>query len=235
MTVDFQQTTQDGYIQSKSARLFIPTTTSDVEKLDINNALMQLLDKVDAFSGQNSGWTISHVKYLRLCWGSYRPLEFGTFIPTPKHIAVKKAVVNIRSSDNYCFQYSVLAGMNLISVDSHQYRHKERAYIYKPFMHMLNMDGIQSPVPISSISKFENQNPDILVNVLYHDGDQIVPIRTSTFADARKHQVTLLMITDGNEKFHYLSVQSMSRLIMTEAKYKRKHYVCNYCLYPFPK
>jgi len=53
--------------------------------------------------------------------------------------------------------------------------------------------------------------------MLYHDGDQIVPIRTSTFADDRKHQVTLLVITDGNEKFHYLSVQSMSRLIMTGA------------------
>jgi len=102
-------------------------------------------------------------------------------------------------------------------------------------MHMLNMDGIQSPVPLSSIGKFENQNPDILVNVLYHDGNQIVPIRTSTFADNRKHQVTLLMITDGNEKFHYLSVQSMSRLVSTGAKYKRKHYVCNYCLYPFIK
>ena len=55
MTVDFQQTTQYGYVQSTSARFFIPTTTSDVESLDINNVLMQLLEKVDAFSGQNSG------------------------------------------------------------------------------------------------------------------------------------------------------------------------------------
>jgi len=102
-------------------------------------------------------------------------------------------------------------------------------------MHMLNMDGIQSPVLLSSISKFENQNRDISANVLYHDRDQIVPTRTSTFADDSKHQVTLLMITDGNDKFHYLFVQSMSRLITTGAKHKRKHYVCNYCLYPFPK
>jgi len=97
------------------------------------------------------------------------------------------------------------------------------------------MDGIQSPVPLSSIGKFENQNLDISVNVLYHDGDQIIPICMSTFADNRKHKVTLLMITDGNEKFHYLSVQSMSRLITTGARYKHKHYVCNYCLYPFIK
>jgi len=69
MTVDFQRTTQDGYIQSTSASFFIPTTTSDVESLDINNVLMQLLEKIDAFSGQNNGWTVSQVKYLRLCWG----------------------------------------------------------------------------------------------------------------------------------------------------------------------
>jgi len=86
---------------------------------------MQLLEKVYAFSGQNSGWTVSQVKYLRLCWGNYRPLEVGTFILTPKHIPVKKAVVNIRHADDYCFQYSVLAGMDLISVNTHQYRHKE--------------------------------------------------------------------------------------------------------------
>ena len=88
-------------------------------------------------------------------------------MPTPKHIATKKAVVNINSLDNYCFQYSVLAGMNLVSINSN-YR-KDRAGIYKPFMHLLNMDGIQSPVSISSIGKFESQNPDISVNVLYHD------------------------------------------------------------------
>ena len=180
MAVDFQRTTQDRYIQSTSARFFIPTTTSDVESLDINNVLMKLLEKVDAFSGQNSGWTVSQVKCLRLCWGIYRPLEVGTYIPTPKHIAVKKAVVNIHNLANYCFQYSVLAVMNLFSNNTHQYRHKERTYIYKPFMHMLNMEGIQSPVPLLSIGKFENQNPDISVNVLYHDGNQIVSIRTST-------------------------------------------------------
>jgi len=82
------------------------------------------------------------------------------------------------------------------------------------------MDSIQSPVPLSSIGKFDNKNPDISMNVLYHDGDQIVPIRTAISADDRKHHVTLLMITDSNEKFHYLSVQSMSRLVTTKAECK---------------
>jgi len=233
LAVDFQRTIQDGNIQCTLARFFLLTTTSDVENLNINNVLNQLLEKVDAFSGQNSGWIVTKVKYRRLCWGVYRPLKVGTYIPTPKHIARKRAVVNINSTDNYFFQYFVLAGMNLISVNLHQ--HKNRPHVYKPFMRMLNMEGIQSPVPLSSIGKFESQNPNISVNVLYHDGEQIVPIHTPTFTDQRNHHVTLLMITDGNEKFHYLSVQSMSRLISTGAKYKTKYYVCHYCLYPFQK
>jgi len=55
MVVDFQWTTRDGIVQSTSARFFIPPTTSDVENLDINNVLMQFMEKIDAFSGQNSG------------------------------------------------------------------------------------------------------------------------------------------------------------------------------------
>jgi len=160
-------------------------------------------------------------------------MAVGTFIPTPKHIAIKKAIVNIHSSDNYCFQYSVLAGMNVVSINSNC--HKDQAGVYKPFVHLLNIDGIQSPVPISSIGKFESQNPDISVNVFYHDGDQIVPIHTLTFTDRRKHHVTLLMITDNHERFHYLSVQSMSRLVASQVKSKYKCYVCHYCLYPFRK
>jgi len=90
MVVDFQWTTQDGNLQSTSARFFIPPATSDVENLDINNVLKQFMEKVDAFSGQNSGWTVSKVNYLRLYWGSYRPMVVGMFIPTPKHIAINK-------------------------------------------------------------------------------------------------------------------------------------------------
>ena len=68
MVVDFQRTTQDGNVQSTSARFFIPITTSVVEYLDINNVLMWLLEKVEAYSGQNSGWTMCCVGVLIVLW-----------------------------------------------------------------------------------------------------------------------------------------------------------------------
>ena len=116
MEVEFYRTgPEETDVQHTTARFFIPPMTSDVDELNLHDIIAQFMDKIDGFSGQNSGWIISQINYLRLCWGCYRPLMAGTFIPTPKWIAVKCAVVNVQCFDDInCFQYSVLAGMNLL-------------------------------------------------------------------------------------------------------------------------
>ena len=84
------------------------------------------------------------------------------------------------------------------------------------------MNGIQTPVDVLSTDKFEKQNVDISVNVLgVHDDRDIISIRTSKFCSQRKHHVNLLMLTDQN-KFHYVSVQSLSRLVTSRIKYNGK-------------
>ena len=139
--------------------------------------------------------------------------------------------MNVQCSDDVrnSFQYSVLARMNLFSSTNH----KLRAVQYMPFMGMLYMNGIQTPVDISSVDKFEKQNPEISVNVLGVDDDQdIISIRTSKFCSQREHHVNLLMLIDQN-KFYYVSVQTLSRLVNSRIKYNGKKYLCQYCLHPF--
>ena len=92
----------------------------------------------------------------------------------------------------------------------------------------------QTPVPLSSIDKFEKQNAEISVNVLYLDNRDIIPVRTSKFYNHRKNHVNLLMLTN-QDKFHYTSIQSLSRLVGDRTKHVGKTYVCNYCLHPFSK
>ena len=193
-------------VQHTTARFYIPPITLDVDELNLPDIIAQFMEKIDGFSGQNSGWIISQINYLRLCWGCYQPLMAGTFIPTPRWVALKRAVVNIQSFDDAnCFQYSVLAGMNLTKSD-HYNHHKCRPSQYT---HMLNMNGIQTPVSVSSINKFEKQNPEISVNVLYLDDNRdIVPIHTSKFCNQCKYHVNLLMLTDTN-KFHYTIISQI--------------------------
>ena len=99
---------------------------------------------------------------------------------------------------------------------------------------MLDMDGIQTPVPLSSIDKFENQNPKISVNVLYLDDRDIILIRMTKFYNQHKYHVNLLMLTN-QEKHHYTSVQSFSRLVHHRTKHRSKTFMCHYCLHPFAK
>jgi len=218
-------------VQHTTARFYLPPMTSDMDELNLPDIISQFAEKIDGFSGQNSGWTVSQIKYLRLCWGCYRPLMAGSFIPTPKWIASKSAIVNVKCvDDNNCFQYSVLAGMNVIKSGRNIFRPSQ----YKQHIQMLNMNGIPSPVPLSQITKFENQNPEISVNVLYIEKQEIIPIRTSKFCQKRKYHVNLLMLTDG-DKFHYTCVRSLSRLVAHRTNHKCKTYVCHNCLHPFSK
>ena len=233
MEVEFYRTgPEETDIQFTTARFFIPPMTTDVDELNLSDIIAQFANKIEGFSGQNSGWVVSQIKYLRLCWGCYRPLMAGTYIPTPKCIVGKRAIVNVQSIDDLnCFQYSVLSGMNVLKCGPHSV--KCRPSLYKPYLHLLNMDGIQSPVALSAINQFEKQNPEISVNVIYLDDEhQFVPIRTSKFCNQRKHHVILLMLTD-QDKFHYTSVQSLSRLVSGRTKHQHKTYVCRYCLHPF--
>jgi len=196
-------------VQHTTARISISPMTSDLDELNLPDIISQFTEKIDGFSGQKSGWIVSQIKYLQLCWGCYRLLTAGSFIPTPKWISSKKAVVNIKClNDDNCFLYSILSGMNVLKSNHHKCRPSQ----YRPYKHMLNMSGIPSPVPLSHITKFENQNPEISVNVLYMDNQEIIPIRTSKFCLKHKYHVNLLMLTDDN-KFHYTYVQSLSGLV----------------------
>ena len=90
------------------------------------------------------------------------------------------------------------------------------------------MSGIQYPVDIKDIGKFENQN-NITVNVHGCEDKKIFPLRITTLTVARDH-VNLLYITAG-ETSHYVLVKDLSRLVSRQYNNdKGKKYFCQYCL-----
>jgi len=100
---------------------------------------------------------------------------------------------------------------------------------------MLQMDGIQTPVPLSSVGQLEKQNPEISVNVLYcNDNRDIVSIHTSEFGNQRKYHMNIRMLTN-HETFRYVYVQSISRLLIHQSKHHGKSHMCQYCLHRFCK
>jgi len=94
------------------------------------------------------------------------------------------------------------------------------------------MTGIQTPVTLSSIPKFEIRNPTISINVLVYDKKDLIPVYTSKFCNQRPNHINLLLLSKG-DKFHYTLITSLSRLVGDRTHYNGKTFVCQYCLHPF--
>jgi len=138
---------------------------SATDPLDIDNIITALNKKIEPFTSRGSGWNVNKIQNLSLCIGSFRPAAGSSFIPTPAEIQKKKAIINIRNhNSNDCFQYSVLAAVHPTSNNA------TNPYTYNKFMSELDMTGIETPVALSSIPKFESQNSSISINVIVYEG-----------------------------------------------------------------
>ncbi|XP_025265427.1 uncharacterized protein LOC112638265 [Camponotus floridanus] len=152
---------------------------------------------------------------------------------------MKKAVVNVRSDDEACFAWSVVAA--LYPVD----KHCERSSRYPHYSEVLNLEGSKLPMTLNGIGRFERLN-DILVNV-YTVGERrrgkdggggirIVPLRLTD--RKRERHVNLLYLSDatreGNAVGHFACIRNLSRLISSQLS-KRQHrtHVCDRCMHYF--
>ena len=96
----------------------------------------------------------------------------------------------------------------------------------------LNMEGIEYPVSLKDLNKFEKQNPTISITVLGYERKSVYPLRNSDCTD-RDHNIILMLIEEGGVK-HYCLVKSLSRLLASQVPNNNgKHYFCLRCLNPF--
>ena len=94
-----------------------------------------------------------------LCITPYRPLVGSSYIPTPKFLLGKQCIVNIISEDSKCFLWAVLSALH------EPKEHKYRVSHYLQYEHEFNVQGLTFPMETKQISKFEDLNPQIAINV----------------------------------------------------------------------
>ncbi|XP_035231312.1 uncharacterized protein LOC118203166 isoform X2 [Stegodyphus dumicola] len=88
------------------------STTLTGEMPDMQAAIEKVLDSLDKFLKKGSGWVLNSVQYLELKTAVYKPGAASSYIPLPKALACKKAVLNIQNEDHKCFVWSVLAALH---------------------------------------------------------------------------------------------------------------------------
>ena len=82
---------------------------------DINR---QLLNPVEIYEHNGSGWVFSHFASLQFTLWHVDPLRASTFVPLPEWIRDRKATTNIIGTGNDCFKWAVLAGMHPTTADN---------------------------------------------------------------------------------------------------------------------
>ena len=174
-----------------------------------------------------SGWRLHSIIRLELHTVRYNPLRGETWVPLPKELANKKAIINPKNEDNKCFLWCVLRALNPCEKNPQRIDKK-----LKEKENTLNMDGIEYPVSLKDLNKFENQNPTISITVFGYKEKGVHPLRNSDNMDS-EHKIRLMLIEkDGVQ--HYCLVKNLSRLLASQvSKHNGEKYFCDRCLNPF--
>ena len=116
---------------------------------------------------------------------TYVPLRGPSYIPLPKFLAEKKAIISLTNEDDECFKYAITRALNPVEKTSERIDKKLRETSKD-----LNWDGLKFPINLSDINQFENHNSSISVNVFRYE-KLVYPLRISEHNYKRESTVNL--------------------------------------------
>ena len=178
-----------------------------------------------------SGFALDKIMHLYINFHELALTRGGSYIELPKWLKSKKAVINPQNKDEECFKWAVIEALHHEEIK----HHPERISLLRPYENQYNWKGLEFPVSIKKIDKFEKNNPGIAVNVLLSKkkSQNIYTARRSELNVKCKKQVNLLMIVDG-QKTYYTVIKNISRLLSKlNGKTKRAYHYCMICLNDF--
>ena len=148
----------------------ILTRTSNLADFS-SKAKNKLLSEMEEFEIRSSQWKLNRILKMELRIYKYNPLRGATYIPLPKVLANKKAIINVQNDHNKCFMWSVLSSLQ--PVDEHSYCISKYKKWENEFDEELN--EIEYPVKLSDVPKFVTRI-NISTNVYCHNNGNISPL-----------------------------------------------------------
>ena len=204
-----------------------------LEGTDLNEIYDEMKDEIEeqiqkVQEAMGSGWKFEKVIKLVLHTTRWDPINAGSYIDLPEALKNKKAIINMKNQDEECFKWCVLRA--LYPKDKNAERIDKDL---KSKQDTLNMKGIRYPVNFRDIDRFESQNPEISITILgYNKDERVYPLKISRYTGC-EHDITLLLIKDG-EKSHYCLVKNLSALLQSQINnHKGIRNICLNCFNGF--
>ena len=227
------------YFQSDT---YINIESTDVKEV-LAKVIIKILDTIAAYQEMGSGWYFKEVIRLEIHTVDYKPMKEGSsYIPLPDWIMRKKAIVSIRNTDNKCFLWSVLRYLHP------REKNDCRLGDLKKYENELNTKGIDFPVKIKDISKFESLNPHIPgINVFtVDDKKRFYPLKIANkdhiktidlFYYQSPSERSQGVLGDEIPQAHYSLIKNFSRLFRSQITTRTNEpmQICKRCFTHFTK
>ena len=201
------------------------TESSDLSDI-LNTMTGIILEKVQQFQNEGSGWVFENIESFDINIAPFEPLSGSSYISLPKNLEDKKAIINVRNeSDHECFKWAITSAIYQREKDPQRLNKKMRNNSQN-----FNWDGIDFPISIKQIDKFERQN-NYAINVFGYEDSKVYLLRLSK---KDSQVVDLLLITAGPTN-HYCWIKNKSRLFSGQvSKHGHARFFCDRCINNFP-
>ena len=211
---------------SKGLKLILEGTDENETYDEMVEEIIEEMLKTEMAVG--SGWVFVKVEKLVLHTTRWEPVNAGSYIELPQELKNRKAIINMKNQDDKCFMWCVLRALNPKDKNAERIDNDLKSKV-----DTLNMEGIQYPVSLRGIDRFEHLNPEISISVLgYNEEEKVYPLKVSEYTGC-EHDIVLLLIKDG-ENSHYCLVKNISALLSSQINNNdHKRYFCLNCFNSF--
>ncbi|KAL6416354.1 hypothetical protein ACFW04_013541 [Cataglyphis niger] len=148
-------------------------------------------------------------------------MRAGCYVEIPQEIKLKKAVISVRSTDNACFAWAVVAALYPVE------KHAERSSRYPHYTAVLNLKNLEFPMNLNGILRDSSVSTIYLLTyILFRD---IVPLRLTD--NKREKHVNLLYLNNATRRSnatHFAWIKNLSRLVGSQLTARRhKTHICD--------
>ena len=174
------------------------------------------MQKLDDEQLEGSGFVLNGIVNVIMEVYKVNDIQASSWVELPEKYKNNKSIINIKNDDQYCFLWCILA--HLFPVEDH----KNRTSSYSMNLNKLISNGLEFPMKIKDIPKFENLN-NLNVNVFELTKTVLTPIHINTNYD--QPQIDLLLYQN-----HYCLITKLHCLLNKDSHMK---WVCRRCLTAF--
>ena len=188
----------------------------------VEEMIREMIEAMENYNKRGSNWIFKKVIRLDVNFVRWKPLGGSKHIPLPAKLANKKAVINMKNQDEFCFKWCISRAANMVESHPERITPKLREQAEK-----FDWTDCKFPMTLDKIKFFEKRN-NISVNVYEWNAS---PLRITK--EEKPFHVDLVFLTKDSQN-HFALIKNFSRFA-SSGKGQTERYFCKRCLNSFPR